>query len=47
MEPNGSIPDIFGQYRTLPEVQISRNNPFETTDCDRPNFNQETTPTDY
>jgi hypothetical protein len=30
-----------------PEVQISPNSPFETTDYRLPSFNQETTPKDY
>jgi hypothetical protein len=44
LEPNDGIPDLFGQGRTFPESQISRNNPFKTTNCRLLNFNQETTP---
>jgi hypothetical protein len=47
MEPNDGIPDLFDQERTLPEVQISRNNPFETTERRLPNFNPKITPKDY
>jgi hypothetical protein len=32
LELNDSIPDLFGQKRAPPEVQVSHNNPFETTD---------------
>jgi hypothetical protein len=44
---NDGIPDLFGEERTPPEVQISRNNPCETSDSRRPNFNQEIRPKNY
>jgi hypothetical protein len=47
LEPNDGIPDLFRRACTPPEVHVSRNNAFETTDCRLQNFNQETMSKDY